>query len=91
MKDLLTRHGTFLLALAAFLVGGLLVWTWLQPAAITPELTRAERRHLDRQATELRQAGQTHYATAQTLLHDPIPAGDSARRLAAFDSTIATW
>ena len=74
------------LLLVSFVLG----WVLMRPT-VKPELTRAERKHLERQAATLQRAGQSHYSTAQALLHDPIPAGDSTRRLAAFDSTIATW
>lgn len=77
-------------ALVALLV--LLLAFWLSSSRPgRPELTRAERKHLERQSTALGTAARTHYETAQTLLHEPIIPGDSLARLAAFDSTIATW
>ena len=81
-----------LLLLTALLLGGGLGWLYCHTGtAPVPELTRAERAHLERQSLQLATDGAAHYATANNLLHDPIPAGDSLRRLAAFDSTVATW
>lgn len=106
LLDLLKRQPLYVLPVAVLLVllihWVISVADPVGPAG--PDLTKAERRHYQRLSEQLAaqaaadtlgftpalKASAAHYATANQLLHAPLPL-DSAARLHRLDSLLAAW